>query len=55
MLVRRAARTGFEIGSRDRLAEIPHAKDQRNPYQRAAATALRKGTKKRAGSSRIRM
>ena len=43
---------GFEIGSRDRLVEIRHAKDQRNPYERAAGRALRSGKGKHAGTSR---
>ena len=41
---------GFEIGSRDRLVEVRHAKEQRNPYERAVARALRKGTRRRVSS-----
>ena len=42
---------GFEIGGRDRLVEVRHAKDRRNPYERTAARALRKGTRMRVGTS----
>ncbi len=35
-------RKGLEIGGQDRLLEVRHAKDQRNPYELAAASALRR-------------
>ena len=45
---------GVEIGSRDRAVEIRHAKDQRNPFERAAARALRRSTRSRVGTARTR-
>lgn len=50
--VREACLTeGLELGADDRLVEVRHAKDQRNPCERAAARALSAGARRRARSS----
>ena len=45
-------RQGFDAeGERQLLVEVRYAKDQRNPFERAAARALRRGTGRHAGIS----
>ena len=41
---------GLELGGEDRLVEVRHAKDQRSPYERAAARAVQRGVGKRVQS-----
>ena len=47
-------RQGFDVEGQGRLVEVRYAKDQRNPFERAAARALRRGTGRHAGMSRRR-
>ena len=48
-------REGLKLGDEDRLVEVRHAKDQRNPHERAAARALSAGARTRkAGAVRER-
>ena len=42
---------GLKLEGEDRLVKVRHAKDQRNPYERAAAGALSAGARRRARSS----
>ena len=45
-------RQGFDVEGQRRLVEVRYAKDQRNPCERAAARALRRGTGRPAGLPR---
>ena len=45
-------RQGFDVEGQRQLVEVRYAKDQRNPCERAAARALRRGTGSPAGTSR---
>ena len=47
-------RQGFDVEGHRQLVEVRYAKDQRNPCERAAARALRRGTGSPAGTSRRR-
>ena len=50
--VREACPTeGLELGGDDRLVEVRHAKDQRNPHERAAGRMLSGGVRRRVGPS----
>ena len=44
-------RDGLALGGGDRLVEVRHAKDQRNPHERSAARMLSAGAKRRARPS----
>ncbi len=47
-------RQGFDVEGQRQLVEVRYAKVQRNPFERAAARALRRGTGRHAGMSRRR-
>ena len=47
-------RQGLDVEGQGQLVEVRYAKDQRNPFERAAARELRRGTGRPAGMSRRR-